>query len=182
MNKHKNPLELEITQRMAPAHAVWEGDRLVAYLCPAGFLTVGRGHNCEARPVPGVAKVGDRIIRETLERLYAEDCQRVFVDMDFYFPWWRGMCAPRGAALFDMVFNMGVGRPPRTDAKGSYIPGTGVRSFGNTLRAMQHGDFTAAANGMMSSLWARQVGDGPGGRKDRAEMMSIQMRTGKWAI
>ena len=176
-------MEAEIHARMAPAHARWEGDMLKAYICPAGFLSVGRGHNCVASPVPGVTKVGDRIDAATLERLYAEDVKKVFVQLDLYFPWWRKLNPPRAAALFDMCFNMGPGYPPKYNNSGKKIDGgKGLRSFVNTLKHIENGNYAAAAAGMMQSKWARQVGDGPGGRFDRAEAMSKQMETGAWQV
>lgn len=176
-------MKQEIHDRMTKPHSQWEGDKLKAYICPAGFLSVGRGHNCVASPVPGVNKVGDRIDRATLERLYEEDCAKVFDQLDRYFSWWPKLGAPRAAALFDMVFNMGAGTPPKCDSQGRKISsGNGVRSFVNTLQHMQNGNYAAAAAGMMASKWARQVGDGPGGRFDRAEAMSKQMETGAWQV
>lgn len=170
-------METEILSHMHTAHKKWEGDRLAAYSDPLGILTIGRGHNCEADPVPGIVKVGDRIDEDELENLYEADCRKAFADLDRHLPWWRELSPPRAAALFDMCFNMGIGRPS-TPGK----PARGLRSFVNTLRHVREGSWAAAAQGMMASKWARQVGDGYGGRLDRAEAMAIQMETGQWAI
>jgi GH24 family phage-related lysozyme (muramidase) len=53
------------------------GFRLAAYRCPSGALTVGYGHNCDASPVDGVARVGDRILREEAERLFLAACPTI---------------------------------------------------------------------------------------------------------
>ena len=45
-------------------------------------------------------------------------------------------------------------------------------TFGHTLTAMQHGDYAAAANAMLASKWAAQVGQ-------RAQRLANAMRTGK---
>lgn len=170
-------MEQEILQRMYPFHKKHEGYRLDAYRCSEGFLSIGIGHNCDASPVPGVSKVGDRIDEEEIERLYERDRRKAIADLDKYFPWWRTLEAPRAAALFDMCFNMGIGWP-----KSARQPGRGLRSFSITLEHVRMGNYEKAAAGMMASKWSRQVGDGYGGRFDRAEAMAKQMETGVWAV
>ena len=55
-----------------------------------------------------------------------------------------------------MCFNMGIDT---------------LLEFKNTLSFMQAGDYNSAANGMLSSLWAKQVGL-------RADNLAVMMRTG----
>jgi lysozyme len=55
-----------------------------------------------------------------------------------------------------MCFNLGVTR---------------LGGFVNTLAAMKRGDYEAAADGMMKSLWASQVGR-------RAQRLAKMMREG----
>jgi lysozyme len=57
--------------------------------------------------------------------------------------------------LVNMAFNMGGG----------------LLSFVNTLAAIQRGDYNAAANGMLASRWATQVGA-------RATRLADMMRNG----
>ena len=59
-----------------------EGLRLEAYICPAGALTVGWGHNCDAHPVPGIDKEGDAISRGTAEQLLMDDVKAVKKELD----------------------------------------------------------------------------------------------------
>jgi len=55
-----------------------------------------------------------------------------------------------------MCFNMGI---------------TKLLGFKNTLRMMKAGDYDGAADGMLQSLWAKQV-------KGRADELAEQMRHG----
>ena len=62
----------------------------------------------------------------------------------------------RKAVIVNMFFNMGL---------------TKMRKFVNTLRAVNEGRFGDAADGMLDSLWARQVGE-------RAKRLAWKMRNG----
>lgn len=141
-----------------------EGFRLTAYRCPAGALTIGYGHNCDASPVPGVSRVGDRITREQADALFESDLSAAVWRVREELPWIIGLCAPRQAVVYDMAFNMGLG---------SAASGRGLLSFVNTLRMIRDGRYAGAAAGMLNSKWARQV-------KGRAVKLSRQMETGEW--
>ena len=54
------------------------------------------------------------------------------------------------------------------------VPGgkRGLLGFKNTLGMIERGDYAAAADGMLKSLWAKQVGK-------RAQRLAQTMRTGK---
>ena len=172
-----NTLQTRIRTRLRKPHEKWEGVMTRAYICPAGYLSIGIGHNCIAKPVAGVTKKGDIISLLKVEELYKADCADVFAALDARLPWWRTLPEARAAVLFDMCFNMGIGWPPKAGK-----PGRGLLSFSNTLAAIKNGDYTTAASMMMQSKWARQVGDGISGRFDRAEAMAAQMATGVWQV
>lgn len=138
--------------------AIDEGKRLAAYLDTVGVLTVGIGHNCAASPVAGVLKPGDTITDETCSALFAEDIQESINQLDRVLPWWRTLDDVRQNVLVNMAFNMGIST---------------LLQFRNTLKFIEVGSYGMAADGMMQSLWARQVGD-------RAKRLSKQMRTGEW--
>ena len=140
-----------------------EGFRLRAYRCPAGRLTVGYGHNCEASPVDGVNRIGDRITREEAGRLLALDLDGAVWKVRKALPWVMELSPPRQAVLYDMAFNMGLGFPGES----------GLLSFGNTLNFIKSGNYPAASRGMLASKWARQV-------KDRAVRLARQMERGEW--
>lgn len=155
-----------IPREMVDQVSASEGLRLTAYPCPTGHVTVGWGHNLEARPVPGIpCRIGATITREQADRLLIADLLDARADMLRRWPWAEHLDAPRQAVLWDMVFNMGVGR---------------VGGFRDALHAMRTGDYPRAAREMLDSRWAVQVGDGPGGTFDRAEKLARQMVSGEW--
>lgn len=137
---------------------VSEGRRNAAYLDSVGILSIGIGHNCVAKPVAGVTKVGDRISDELLEELFDADVNEAILNLDNYLPWWSALDDVRQNVMIDMCFNMGIGT---------------LRTFVNTLRAIEQGEYKAAAAGMRKSLWAKQVGK-------RAEHLAKMMETGEW--
>lgn len=136
--------------------AISEGDRLVAYLDTVGVLTVGIGHNCVARPVPGVTKVGDKITHGLRDRLFEADVDDAVAQLNHRLPWWRGLDDDRQNIMVDLCFNMGINT---------------LLIFKNTLAAIKRGDYDAAARGLEGSLWHRQV-------KGRAILLEKAMRTG----
>lgn len=77
-------------------------------------------------------------------------------------PWVAGLDPVRRRVLQNMAFNLGVGV-----AGGS----KGLLGFRNTLEYVRTGDYGRAADGMLASRWARQVGQ-------RAVRLARQMRTG----
>ncbi|WP_337688537.1 glycoside hydrolase family protein [Mycetohabitans sp. B46] len=88
--------------------------------------------------------------------LLGNDVMRSAMWLDRHLPWWRSLDAVRQCVIINMAFNMG----------------RKLLTFANTLAAMQHGDYEAAANGMLASKWATQVGA-------RAQRLANMMRTGK---
>ena len=140
-----------------------EGLRLSAYRCTAGALTIGWGRNVDANPVKGISRVGDSITLEKAESLLLEDIEKAVRDVRSTLPWVYTLNAPRQAVLYDMAFNMGIGRHGVS----------GLLSFRNTLASIQNGNFTDAASRMLESKWHSQV-------HGRARKLSRQMATGEW--
>lgn len=120
-----------------------EGVRFDAYLDSEGILTIGVGHNCEAVPVVGVSKPGDRISEEMVSQLLDADLANTEKDLDRFLPWWRGLDDARQNVLMNMGFNLGVPR---------------LAKFVKTLDAIQKKDYAKAADEMLESKWAAQVG------------------------
>lgn len=135
-----------------------EGFSLEAYTCPAGFLTIGWGHNCDAHPVPGVEHVGDTVSRGSAEILLYQDLKAIAKELDDKLPWWRKMEEPRQAVVLNMAFNMGVPK---------------LMGFKRALSAMKIGDYNRAGSEMLDSQWARQV-------RGRAAELARQMVLGDW--
>lgn len=136
------PATLAIIAPMLERH---EGKRLKPYKCTAGKLTIGIGRNLDDR---GLSE-------DEVQYLFANDLRiaeadaKNLVGHDVYV----NLTPARQAALIDMAFNLGYDR---------------LAKFANTLLAVRQGRYHDAANGMLQSLWAKQVG----GRAVRlAEMM-----------
>lgn len=110
-----------------------EGLRVKPYMCPAGRLTIGVGRNLD--------DVG--ITSGEAMALLDNDIDRVISELDRYAPWWKELDPPRGEALANMCFNLGMG---------------GLLKFSRMLEAMETGDYHRAADEMLDSRWAGQVG------------------------
>ena len=135
-----------------------------AYRCTAGALTIGYGHNLDANPLPGV-DANSRLTDGEAKMILNDDVAAVEKQIKSRLPWALDLAPARYAVLVNMAFNLGI---------------AGLMKFTNTLMFVQSGHYTHAANNMMQSLWAKQVGDGPGGYFDRAEELSAQMKSGEW--
>jgi lysozyme len=93
---------------------------------------------------------------EQCESALLEDIVEHEEGLDTEIPWWRGLDDLRQDVLSNMAFNLGVG---------------GLLGFPAMLAATQAGDYATAADEMLDSQWADQVGQ-------RAIRLSDQMRTG----
>ena len=128
-----------------------EGERRKPYRDTVGKLTIGIGRNLDDKGLR----------RDEIEYLLANDIADARADLDRYLPWWRGMDPVRQRVLIDMAFNMGMGAPNRG----------GLLSFVNTLSEIRRGEYAIAADMMLASKWAAQVGR-------RAVRLATMMRTG----
>ncbi len=145
-----------------------EGERLNAYRCTAGKLTIGVGRNLDD---VGIRPDEQRRLGLTVERckyrtgitraqsraLLAADIDACEAEADRRFPWWRKLDPVRQRVLLNMLFNMG---------------GATLATFRNTLAAMARQDFAAAVRGMRASRWHDQVGA-------RAVRLEHMMETGE---
>jgi lysozyme len=122
-----------------------EGVRLKPYVDTVGKTTIGVGRN--------LTDVG--ISQDECNALLENDIGRTTAWLDRNLPWWSTLDPVRQRVLVNMAFNMGGG----------------LLSFANTLAAVQRGDYAAAANGMLASKWATQVGA-------RATRLADMMRNG----
>ncbi|WP_444931567.1 glycoside hydrolase family protein [Microbulbifer sp. SSSA002] len=111
-----------------------EGVELKTYKCSAGRLTIGVGRNLSDRGVS-----------------YDEALILLRNDIDFYFgevseklDFFNSLSMKRKAVLVNMAFNLGV---------------AGLMGFKNMLAAIAAGDYEQAAEEMLNSLWAKQVGN-----------------------
>ncbi|ARP89835.1 lysozyme [Bordetella genomosp. 9] len=125
-----------------------EGERLKPYRDTVGKLTIGIGRNLD--------DVG--ISHDEALMLLANDIVRAERWLDRNLPWWGSLDGVRQRVMVNMAFNLG-GR---------------LLTFKNTLAAVQRRDWKAAHDGMLDSLWARQVGQ-------RANRLAHMMLTGETA-
>ena len=135
-----------------------EGVVLNAYRDSLGYLTIGVGRLIDPEK-------GGKISQAEAELMLHNDVLHVQVLLDKYLPWWRKLSEVRQRALANMAFNLGVGPSP-DEPEGKLL------NFKNTLKAMEAGDYEAAAKGMGASLWATQVGP-------RAQRLIYMMREDK---
>lgn len=123
-----------------------EGLRLKPYADTVGKTTIGVGRNLDDR---GISMHEAMILLDN-------DIETVEDDLDQRMPWWRGLTEARQRVLADMCFNLGIAR---------------LEGFRNTLSAIKAGDYAAAAESMLASKWATQVGR-------RAHRLAKMMREG----
>ena len=125
-----------------------EGLRLKPYRCTAGKLTIGIGRNFDD------CGISQKEAYAMLERDIL-DCEQQLLDEipDVY----TGLDEVRQSVLLNMCFNLGL---------------KGLLQFKNTLAFIASGDWERAANNMLASKWAKQVGM-------RAIELSELMRKGK---
>ena len=124
-----------------------EGRRDRPYRCTAGKLTIGVGRNLDDRGLSD----------DEIDYLLANDVKECIRDLG-RFPYWITLDDVRRDALVSMRFNLGAG---------------GFRRFVGMNSALAAGDYGKAADCMMDSIWARQVGG-------RAVELANMMRTGRY--
>jgi lysozyme len=134
-----------------------EGVRYTPYADTKGIPTVGVGHNLQASPLqPGWSYP---LTDGQVNLLLDSDLLNVYHDLDRNLPWWSTLSDVRQRVICNMCFNLGMNR---------------LLGFKNTLAAMRQGNYDAAADGMLNSAWASQVGE-------RAQRLAQMMRTGETA-
>lgn len=125
-----------------------EARRKKAYRDSVGKLSIGVGRNLD-----------DRGLRDSeIDFMLSNDIDEVADELDRAMPWWRSMNDARQNVLANMCFNLGLDR---------------LQGFKNTLASMRAGKYDEAAEGMLDSLWARQVGE-------RAKRLAARMRKGEF--
>ncbi len=131
-------------QRVAEQLLADEGLRLKPYRCTAGKLTIGVGRNLDDR---GISEA------EAL-MLLDDDITDCWTRLSATLPWVE--TAPEGVqeVLVNMAFNLGV---------------EGLLGFATALGHLQARRYAEAAQAMLASKWARQVGK-------RAERLAERVR------
>ena len=122
----------------------FEGLCLKPYFCSAGKLTIGVGRNLE--------EVG--ITKDEALYLLQNDLHRASRELENELPWTRKLPAEAQCVLVHMLFNLGL---------------KGLLGFKKLLAALQQGDYCGAAQEMLQSKWAGQVGQ-------RAQLLARRMK------
>lgn len=110
-----------------------EGEVLKPYRDSRGFLTIGVGHNLDAK---GISRRAVRLILE-------DDVADAMADLQRALPWCEQLDDARRGVLINMTFNMGIG---------------GLLTFKRFLAHMKAGEWAAAAREILESEYAKQVG------------------------
>lgn len=123
-----------------------EGLELLPYKCTAGKLTIGVGRNIEDR---GISYDEAMMLLENDLLLYTAELEKAF-------PVVKELDNVRVMTLINMAYNLGI---------------TKLRQFKMMWAAIEDNDFEVAAQEMLNSKWASDVGQ-------RSLELSEQMRTG----
>ena len=124
-----------------------EGYRSLAYKCSEGYNTIGYGFNLDNGMSERIASM---ILMEQLYELELTLEQR--------YNWFSLLDPVRNSVILNMCFNLGL---------------AGFNTFRKTIEYLESEDYLLAADEMMDSKWAEQVGD-------RAGELAEMMRTGEW--
>ena len=110
-----------------------EGFRAEMYKCPAGYWTIGYGHNLEHRAIS--KEVADLMLFQAVEDTVKELNRRL--------PFFSSLDNVRQSVLINMGFNLGV---------------NGLLKFRKMIDALEEKNYDLAAHEMLDSKWATQVG------------------------
>lgn len=162
--------------------------RLVPYLCTSRKWTIGVGYNISDRGVAGMAKAIGRPLSFNRDRpsdltiTRAEALRALRADILMFEAELRGtwknydrLDGVRQRAVIDFVFNLGIERAAKF---GSAIRFVDI-ALQQTAPPLIEAGWTAVAFHMMDSVWSRQVDDGLGGRKGRADRVCCMVRKGQ---
>jgi len=137
-----------------------EGRKNKIYKCTAGKRSIGVGHNIDAKGLPDdiEAFLDDNgyITDEMIDRLLDDDIADASADVKRLYPMSYSFSEARRFALVDFLFNVGI---------------TTARTFTNTNKAINEERWDDAANGLLASKYARQVGK-------RAQTIARMLREG----
>ncbi len=126
-----------------------EGERLKPYLCSAGKLTIGIGHNLD----------DNGITQEVSRFIFKKDIDDCLQDLERIFPQWTKYPEEIQHVLIDMRFQLGSTR---------------FRRFKKMIDAVRRLDLETAAKEMKDSLWYLQV---PARAKRLIEMVKQYIRS-----
>lgn len=140
---------MSVADAVLPTVMKDEGFRRKPYRCTAGVLTIGYGTNLEE----GLDDDEAMFLLEHRLAKREHECRQAF-------PWFDRLGPVRQGVIVRMAYQLGT---------------AGVMEFRNMRRALEAGDYAAAADAMLDSKWARH--DSPA----RAQREALAMRSGRAA-
>ena len=102
------------------------------YECTAGKITIGYGRNLDDNPL--TKSEAEFLLKNDLEKV-ARQAQK--------FPWYKTLKPERRGVIINMLYNLGLTR---------------FKGFKNMIAALYNEDYVKAAEEMLDSKWANQVG------------------------
>lgn len=116
-----------------------EGYRALPYKDSRGFLTVGYGHNLQAKTLDPQVLLLIQLAYHLQCTIDAQQVTSYLQKLD----WFQKLDEVRQAVVVDMAYNLGIPK---------------LLGFHQTLQAIQEGRYQDAAKLMLESEWAKQVG------------------------
>jgi lysozyme len=130
-----------------------EGVRFSPYKDTKGIMTVGIGHNLQAKPLYNITYP---LTDYQVSCIFQLDVKEVVDQLNQHLPWWEHLDEVRQRVLCNMCFNLGINT---------------LLTFKNTLTAISLGNYEQATVGMRNSAWFKQV-------DNRAVRLANAMQTG----
>lgn len=119
----------------------------MAYSDSRGISTIGIGHDLQ-----------NSISDAAVDQIFQDDLALAENELQTDLPWTSSLDDVRYGALVNLTFNLGIG---------------GLEKFKLMLAALMRGNFNEAANQLLNSVYANEVGD-------RAQRLATQIITGVW--
>ena len=133
-----------------------EGYKTETYEDHLGYLTLGVGHLVLDTDPEIKQPLGTPVSEERILQCLNNDIDNVCNELDRNMPWWKTLDDNRQRVLANMCFNLGCPR---------------LSNFKRFLLALKAGKWEEAAEEMLDSKWAVQVGD-------RAKRLAERMEKG----
>ena len=134
-----------------------EGVIYEIYIDHLGYPTFVVGHLITEKDKEWGLPMGTPISKKRVSECLDKDIEIVCTELDKNMKWWKELDDVRQRVLANMAFNLGLPR---------------LSKFVNFLTAVQDSNWEKAADEMMDSKWANQVGD-------RAVRLSKKMLEGE---
>jgi lysozyme len=141
-----------------------EGCVLKPYYCPTGHLTIGIGHNTEARAWTDDERkaIGDwkQGITKNMAYMICRNDVNLCLDKLKTLDFWKSLDEERQYALIDVCFQIGF---------------AGLKKFRKMLKALSEKNYVEASNQLLDSKYATQT-------PKRAKRIAKLIKTGIWEI